>query len=171
MSHLDRYFSDSSDYSDLSESPHFLGHIAELGWVLNDGLLDRRKDTGIFVPTKNWIRRGELSAAVFMTFLNIHYNKKDQFRQSQSLFSLFPKAVIAVHGQFLEYREFRNMNAGPILDYFNDLFGAANAFYDDPRALAVTIGLQAQSLEENETNAMIRLSGYCEGLLRTFYDH
>lgn len=166
---LREYFRETQRFPDPLNNPLFLGHIAEFGWVLNEAVLNQQKDTGLYVPTKAWKRRGEIAVAIVMSYMNIFYNHHDDFRHSDAWKTLLRSSHITAVTQFWRYRPFYDIEIAQSIRLGDTFHDRAGHLFDDRDALATTIGLVGQEFEHGESDAMIRFSGYTQGALEEVF--
>jgi hypothetical protein len=166
---LHDFFREVQRFPEATTNPLYLGHIAEFGWVLNEALLNHKKDTGLYLPTRSWKRRGEIAAAVIMTYMNIVYNHHDDFRHSLAWEVLLRSSHITAVTQFWRYRPFADIDINESIRLLNIFYDRAAHLHDDSEGLAVTVGRVGQELEEFESDAMVRFAGYTHGILRQMF--
>lgn len=169
ISPLREFFRETERFPDPPNNPLFLGHIAEFGWVLNETVLNQHKGTGLYLPTQAWKRRGEIAVAIVMTYMNIIYNYHDDFRHSDPWKVLLRSSHITAVTQFWRYRPFCDIELTQSVRFGDTLHDRAAHLHEDRDALATSIGLVGQELEQGESDAMIRFSGYAQGALNEFF--
>jgi len=168
--HLKSYFTDISQFPELGSCPPYIGHLVELGWILHQGfLLNRTGDTGLYDPTTNWKRRGEVGISVIMNHLNVIYNYYDGFRLSESWRQLLRGAQIAVTTQFWNYNEFREVEITKTIKHAEVFHNKTAIMYYDKAMLTQATGLVGVILEDQESSAMEKLSRHVQETLTTFF--
>jgi len=166
---LTKFFYETKNGADWSKDAWFLSHISDIGWILNEGLFIRSKNTGLFYPTRNWKRRGEVAIAVIANLLAFHYNEADDFRRSSKVGELLFRSQLAMCTQFWRLPEFNHVKAGISLDYRDLVFEKTKHFYNEAVEHSTMVGLAGVSLENDESNAMVCFAAYCQGMLTEFY--